>query len=93
MEKKLGWEPAFPINEEETDRIDNGIKIYSGMSKRLLIAKDMMPIAEAQLGGVSADWVRGYLGADKYTGATDYKIALVKYALELADELLKQEAE
>jgi len=29
-----GNEPAYPVNEEETDRIDAGIKIYSGLSKR-----------------------------------------------------------
>ena len=26
--------PAFPISEEETDRIDQGIKIYTGLTKR-----------------------------------------------------------
>lgn len=27
-------EPANPISEEETDRIDAGVKIYSGLTKR-----------------------------------------------------------
>ncbi len=26
--------PAMPIGEEETDRIDDGIKIYTGLTKR-----------------------------------------------------------
>ena len=26
--------PAFPVSEETTDRIDEGIKIYSGLTKR-----------------------------------------------------------
>jgi hypothetical protein len=27
-------QPAFPVNEEATDRIDEGIKIYTGITKR-----------------------------------------------------------
>ena len=26
--------PAYPIDEETTDRIDSGIKIYTGLTKR-----------------------------------------------------------
>lgn len=31
-------QPAFPISEEETDRIDNSVKIYTGLTKREKIA-------------------------------------------------------
>ncbi len=27
-------EPAYPVNEETTDRIDEGVVIYSGLTKR-----------------------------------------------------------
>ena len=27
-------QPAFPISEEQTDRIDVGVKIYTGLTKR-----------------------------------------------------------
>ena len=41
--------PAFPINEEETDRIDDGIGIYTGLTKREYIA------TQAMVGILSAD--------------------------------------
>lgn len=31
-------QPAFPVSEETTDRIDTGTTIYSGLSKREYIA-------------------------------------------------------
>jgi hypothetical protein len=31
-------QPAYPVIEETTDRIDEGMKIYSGLSKREKIA-------------------------------------------------------
>jgi hypothetical protein len=34
--------PAFPISEEETDRIDQGIRIYSGLTKREYFAAKAM---------------------------------------------------
>lgn len=34
-------QPAFPISEESTDRIDQGIKIYTGLTKRELIASQL----------------------------------------------------
>jgi hypothetical protein len=34
--------PAFPVSEEETDRIDEGVKIYSGLTKREYFAAKAM---------------------------------------------------
>ncbi|MFN5910699.1 MAG: hypothetical protein ACK45H_05120 [Bacteroidota bacterium] len=32
--KKNGDKPAFPISEDETDRLDLGVEIYTGLTKR-----------------------------------------------------------
>lgn len=34
--------PAMPISEEETDRVEAGIEIYTGLTKREMMAMHMM---------------------------------------------------
>jgi hypothetical protein len=34
--------PAFPVSEEETDRIDEGVRIYYGLTKREYFAAKAM---------------------------------------------------
>jgi hypothetical protein len=34
--------PAYPISEEETDRIDTGVTIYSGLTKLEAFTKDIV---------------------------------------------------
>lgn len=67
-------QPAFPVNEEITDRIDNGAKIYSGLSKREYFA------GLAMQGLLSSPNV-GYLTtSDK----------MIKDSISLADKLLAE---
>jgi hypothetical protein len=37
-----GDRPAAPISEEETDRICEGVLIFSGLTKREAMAKDLL---------------------------------------------------
>jgi len=37
-----GSEPAYPVSEETTDRIKEGVEIYSGMTMRDYIATQAM---------------------------------------------------
>lgn len=73
--KELGQQPAFPISKEETDKIDQGISIYTGVSKRLYIATAIMQ-------GLVANSNPGML---RYT-----KAQLAQISLEHADELIEQ---
>lgn len=34
--------PAMPISEEETDRVDAGVKVYTGLTKREMFAMAAM---------------------------------------------------
>ena len=34
--------PAMPISEEETDRVESGVEIYTGLTKREMMAMHMM---------------------------------------------------
>jgi hypothetical protein len=103
--EKLGQESIFPItlrqigeNEHRpaTEKdIQEGMFLIShaGMTKRQLIAKDMMSIANIQLSDVSENFMKKYIGlSGSYSWENHFKIGVVKYALELTDELLKQEA-
>jgi hypothetical protein len=91
---KLGQEPAYPVNEEQTDRIDAGVKIYSGMSKRIKIATDCISVADNYLDNCSVDYISKIVGIDplEYKGLIHYPQAIVKMAYAISDELLRQEA-
>lgn len=73
-EIKNGNLPAYPISEEETDRIDAGITIYSGLTKREYFA------AMAMQG----------LADNKNLGYDDTAKVSVKLADALLKELEKQ---
>ena len=91
---KLGQEPAIPYTFTEYRNGQPFMKVQQGMSKRLLIAKDMMPIANKYFNECSVKFISEYIGITESEYTYDhYKKAVVKYAIELADELLKQDAE
>jgi len=91
--KKLGQEPALPYTFTEYRSGQPFIKVQQGLSKRLLIAKDMMQVANTFFNDCSVKFISEYIGITESEYTYDhYKKAVVKYAIELADELLKQEA-
>ena len=69
-------QPAFPINEETTDRIDAGISIYTGLTKREYFAGLAMQATN--------------LEAYADTFGNEWAVHVVKDSIALADELLKQ---
>jgi hypothetical protein len=71
---KNSEQPAFPINEETTDRVDSGINIYTGLTKREYFAAMAM---------------QGLLSNKNATSGNnpDY---IATRALQHANELLKQ---
>lgn len=70
-----GDKPAYPISEEETNRVDALVNIYFGLTKREMFA------AMAMQGMASYHGTQGM-------GNTCSSTA--ERAIELADELLKQ---
>lgn len=71
-------QPAFPVSEETTDRIDQGIKIYSGISKREYFAAMAMQ-------GLLASFTE-----KAAIGAWGSELELVaKTATEVADAIMK----
>jgi len=94
--KRLGQEPAFSTPAASYHTAGGGAyhDRQKGMSQRLLIAKDMMPTASEYFNECSVKFIAEYIGIIESEYTYDhYKKAVVKYAIELADELLKQEAE
>ena len=79
MNKKLGQEPAFPITEEQMDRIEKypHMSEMAGMSKRFYAAC-------AAMQGILSN------GNINPNGIMPIEVK-VKLAYEYADELLKQE--
>jgi hypothetical protein len=71
--------PAMPISEEDTDRIDAGVTIYTGLSKR-----EMFAMAAMQ-GLLSNSTIRANIGVD---GKDNSKIA--GGAVAIADALLAE---
>lgn len=67
-------QPAHPINEEATDRVDAGVKIYTGLSKREEFARSAM---------------QGMLANPTLNYGDDFQTITFK-AIKCADELLKQ---
>ena len=72
-----GNKPAYPISEEQTDRIDSNVKIYSGLTKREYFA------AMAMQGILANEQLRYSLCRP---GRSGIKI----YALQQADALLQE---
>jgi len=74
--------PASPINEEDTDRIDSGISIYTGLTKREECAMRNL---------------QGILANPEFHQKEDAQ-TMIDFAIEMADallnelELIKQEA-
>lgn len=71
-------QPAFPVNEEITDRVDAGTKIYTGLSKREYFA------AMAMMGLIA-----GKLASPDITNSSPENVAhlSVQYAEALINEL------
>jgi hypothetical protein len=69
-----GDTPAYPISEEMTDRIDSGITIYTGLTKREYFAGLAM---------------QGWIACQSIDFRGDKEDA-IRRAIEYADELLKQ---
>jgi hypothetical protein len=67
--------PAFPVSEEETDRIDEGVKIYSGLTKREYFA------AKAMQGLITnPKIIRPDFEEEEKSGMEDFSEIAVKYA-------------
>lgn len=66
--------PAFPISEEETDRIDAGVEIYTGLTKREYAA------IKAMQGILSSRGLQDALNQDR--------IEWEDFAIQKADKLL-----
>lgn len=62
--------PAMPISEEETDRMEAGVKIFTGLTKR-----EMMAMAAMQ--GLCAHSGDYYLFAELASDAVNYADALL----------------
>lgn len=87
MSEKLGQEPAFPITEEQMDRIEKypHMSEMAGMSKRFYAAC-------AAMQGLLANEL--YMkAATKYSIETELHLIpeIIKNAYSCAEELLKQE--
>lgn len=66
--------PAFPISEEQTDRLDKGIDTYSGLTKREYFAAKAM---------------QGYITGE-YTPQAGMPFKnIAKWSLETADALIE----
>lgn len=78
---KNSEQPAFPISEEETDRIDDRIKIYTGLTKREYLAGLAMQAILSNSGHVQT------FGGNNPEPVPSY---VAEVSIELADELLKQ---
>jgi hypothetical protein len=72
-------EPAYPISEEMTDRIDSGITIYTGLTKREYFSGLAM---QGLLASFTEKSANGNWG-------TENKM-VAEVSVMLADELLKQ---
>ena len=68
--------PAYPISEEMTDRIDSGITIYTGLTKREYFA------------GLAMQGILSGNEINRTGRKTPFSI--VEMSINLADELLKQ---
>lgn len=72
--------PAFPITEETTDRIDLGIKIYAGLTKREYFAAMAMQ-------GIIANAPNGHL-----SNSTEGSRMVIQWADAVLAELEKSHA-
>lgn len=75
---KNSEKPAFPISEEMTDRIDSGITIYTGLTKREYAAIMAMQNIDPP---------------NEFYGKKETEESYAKWAkkcVRMADELLKQ---
>lgn len=72
-----GNKPAYPISEEQTDRIDSNVKIYSGLTKREYFA------AMAMQGILANEQLR-------YSLCRPGRSGIQIYALQQADALLQE---
>lgn len=69
--------PAFPVNEETTDRIDAGTKIYTGLSKREYFA------AMAMQGLLAGRWAN----KERFDCSPE---TIATFAVNHADQLLNE---
>jgi len=74
--KITGNEPANPVNEETTDRIDSGIKIYTGLTIR-------QQFAMAAMQGLMANDMPVY-------EIDNFNKVIVKMAVDTADALIAE---
>ncbi len=92
--------PAMPVSEEETDRIDDGIKIYSGLTKRetFCLRMGVAGTGDAELDKIIRKGNRQKMAAQAMNGVlaslTDEDCLspsdLVRCAVRNADELLAE---
>jgi hypothetical protein len=73
--------PAMPINEDETDRVDIGIKIYTGLTKREHFSGLAMQ-------GLLSNPVMG--DSDLHPNAEEWRDDIIGCSLEFADALLTE---
>lgn len=91
---KNGNKPAYPISEEESDRIDARVNIYTGLTKREYVSAMAM---QAELSrsseDVSIDFIFKKLGLPKET-EFHFDIHYVRYVAKMsviyADALLEE---
>lgn len=76
--------PAFPVDEETTDRLDEGVRIYTGLTKREYFAGLAMQAI------LSNEELRLACMADSRILGVTRDEAVARYSVMEADELLKQ---
>lgn len=83
----IGDMPAQPISEEMTDRIDEGVKIYSGLTiKQELAARAMQAMLSSKYVADFASEGRDKLNKDYFVSQKD---AIACCANEYADALIE----
>lgn len=83
VQKLTGKEPATPVSEEATDRIDAGVKIYSGLTIRQHFAS---MAAQGILAGADLSNQNGIY----VNGGFIHPATVAKDAVQISDALIEE---